>query len=101
MEREPNWEEQLLKELGFEHVHQLRRYLNKLCAFLQSLEPQEQRVLLASLPSEEDALRSLRLDITPEELGDLLRKRVDNCSGVFLGARKFMADDDSDEAQET
>jgi hypothetical protein len=57
--------------------------------------------LLASLPSEEDALRSLRLDITPEELGDLLRKRVDNCSGVFLGARKFMADDDSDEAQET
>lgn len=88
MEPGPAFEQKLLRGLGFDSDDQLRRYLRKLCRFFKSLDSAEQRVLLASMPTTKDALRSLQLDVTAQELEDFLRARKGDCAHTILAAHK-------------
>lgn len=93
MEQDQTLEQKFLKEVGFENDEQLRRYLRKLCEFMQSLNPSEKRVFLATLPTTEDALRSFQLDITAAQLEDFMRKREGACANTILHAHRINCGD--------
>ncbi len=84
---------ELLSKIGLSD-EELRDLLEKLQAFIATLNPQQKRVLEKSLVSSREAAESLKEDVSPKQLEKFIRERSPEGSFICIFRRVDGGDDD-------
>jgi type IV secretory pathway ATPase VirB11/archaellum biosynthesis ATPase len=66
-------DDKILHEIGFSTQEELKAFLKKLNAFMNTLPEAEKKVLRASLSNSEAAARTFSPDVTPDQLRAFLK----------------------------
>jgi hypothetical protein len=68
-------DEKLLHEIGFTTHDELKTFLQKVNSFFDTLTTAEKKVLRATMTDCEDAAKTFRTRVTPQELHDFIKSR--------------------------